>query len=411
MKHVYQMIPVSLYDIPGLERWLEEQADRGLFPVHLGSYASFRRDGVPGTRFRLEPFGKTGTEPTPEQLELYREWGWAYALSLRRAYYLFYAVDPAAPELYTDLVTRGQSLDRLAKKSRLGKWHHILYPILLLLPILAAFFLQSRFDVQPDHWARLPLILLHLFKPGFLIALGCLIFFFRIDFRNYRILLRTHERLRQGLPPPPTPGPSRKIARENLIFLVLTPILAVVLAGTWLSGGNLPLERFSRPYVVLADLENEPLASYEELFGPSSFRNENSQAQRSFSLLAPAWYTVEQNGYSLQAGSRPNSFSPDPQDGEFRYSPTLDMEYFRLILPALARPVAHAQLDAFRLVNVTWFYEEAEYPGVDFVILAKARDRVWQMAALGRGGRVAVFRYAGQQDLADHLDELAAMVR
>ncbi|MEM5780578.1 MAG: DUF2812 domain-containing protein, partial [Lawsonibacter sp.] len=131
MKHVYQMIPVSLYDIPGLERWLEEQADRGLFPVHLGSYASFRRDGVPGTRFRLEPFGKTGTEPTPEQLELYREWGWAYALSLRRAYYLFYAVDPAAPELYTDLVTRGQSLDRLAKKSRLGKWHHILYPILL----------------------------------------------------------------------------------------------------------------------------------------------------------------------------------------------------------------------------------------------------------------------------------------
>ncbi len=49
-------------------------------------------------------------------------------------------------------------------------------------------------------------------------------------------------------------------------------------------------------------------------------------------------------------------------------------------------------------------------PGLDFVILAKSQDGVWQMAALGKGGNVAVFRYAGMEDLADHLEILTTMV-
>lgn len=67
-------------------------------------------------------------------------------------------------------------------------------------------------------------------------------------------------------------------------------------------------------------------------------------------------------------------------------------------------------MDVYRLVNLRWTYEEAEWPDADFVILARTKEKVWQMAALGRGGRVAVFRYAGKEDLADHLDLLAAMV-
>ena len=42
MKTVRKIIPVSLYDIPGLEAWLEKQAGEGLFPVRLGRWASFR---------------------------------------------------------------------------------------------------------------------------------------------------------------------------------------------------------------------------------------------------------------------------------------------------------------------------------------------------------------------------------
>ena len=96
MKTVRKIIPVSLYDIPGVERWLEEQANQGLFPIRLGSWAVFRPGGVPGTRFRLDAFGNKmgeGTEPTPEKLELYRAAGWEYICPIGRAYFLFYTTD------------------------------------------------------------------------------------------------------------------------------------------------------------------------------------------------------------------------------------------------------------------------------------------------------------------------------
>ena len=82
MNTVYKILPVSLFDIPGMEQWLDEQANLGLSPTHLGSYAAFTRNGVPGTRYRLESWGKMGTEPDPEQLELYRNAGWEYAFPL-----------------------------------------------------------------------------------------------------------------------------------------------------------------------------------------------------------------------------------------------------------------------------------------------------------------------------------------
>ena len=71
MSMIRKIIPVSLYDIPGLEGWLEEQASQGLFPTSLGSWAVFEDRGLPGTRFRLDPFanrtgahrGKAGAVP------------------------------------------------------------------------------------------------------------------------------------------------------------------------------------------------------------------------------------------------------------------------------------------------------------------------------------------------------------
>ena len=76
MSMIRKIIPVSLYDIPGLEGWLEEQASQGLFPTSLGSWAVFEDRGLPGTRFRLDPFANRtgeGLEPTEEKLELYRQ--------------------------------------------------------------------------------------------------------------------------------------------------------------------------------------------------------------------------------------------------------------------------------------------------------------------------------------------------
>ena len=416
MKTVRKIIPVSLYDVPGVERWLEEQANQGLFPLRLGSWAVFRPGGTPGTRFRLDAFGNKmgeGTEPTPEKLELYRAAGWEYICPIGRAYFLFYTTDPQAPELYTDYGSQGLSLDRLARQVRWAKWSHILFPIFLAVLLLAALFWPaSRYDVQPDRWARLPLILLHLFQPMLLFFVALMCCRTPILLRDYRTLLHTHDVLKAGLPPPPSPGPSREIVRENVAALFLVPVLLLTLVGGQVWYRTVPIEDFSRPYVSLAGLEREPVYTYEGLFGVSTaFDNERNQAKCQFSLLAPVWYEVSQKMYSPEWGEQPNAFSPDPEGGKYRYSPSLNMTAFHLTVPALARPVAKAQMDLYRLVNLRWTYEEMDYPGTDFVILAHPEDGVWQMAALGKGGKVAVFRYAGQEDLAEHLDVLAELVQ
>ena len=54
MKMTRKLLPLSLYDGPGMESWLESRANEGLFPVKLGYFqAVFSPIGVPGTRFRL----------------------------------------------------------------------------------------------------------------------------------------------------------------------------------------------------------------------------------------------------------------------------------------------------------------------------------------------------------------------
>lgn len=413
MKKVRKILPVSLYDIPGLEAWLEERAGEGLFPVHLGLWATFTDTGVPGTRFRLEVSRAQGAPPEPDRLELYQAQGWDYACCVGGAYHLFYALDPAAPELYTDYESRGMNLEQLVRR---GRRRRILSRVArtgsLLLLLWLLFFFRSRFDVQPNQGARLPTLLLYACHPLmlFLIPLG--LFYWRIDRRDTRTLRDTCRALSMGLPPPPSPGPSRAVQWENRITLVLVVPVFLLLIGQWYyvrRWDGLPLDRFSQPYVTLEQLEDEPLADYETVFGSEPRELEN-HARTNFSLLAPVWYEVEQDGYGLTEGSSKGD-SPDPEGGKYRYHPILDQTRLRVALPALARPAAQALMEGYRLVNLRMSYEERTYPGLDFVLLAyEEGDRVWQLAALGSGGWVAVFRYGGQEDLADHLDVLAEMV-
>ena len=415
MEKIRKIVPISLYDIPGMERWLEEQAKEGLFPIFLDAWATFVRTGTPEMRFRIEAVGRKRSEPSSEQLQLYRQAGWEYALRIGNAYFLFYTADPNAPELFSDYHSRGLSLEPLEKAKAAHRRRVILvYSLLAAAVLWALFFFESRFDIQPDRFAILPLLLLGVFQFPLFLFLLCALVSACVGWRNHRTFRRTCAALAQGMPPPPSPGPSKWIAWGNLLSLAMLPILSAAVLISWFDTLNpwkeIPLSDFHRPYVAIQELEQEPVLYWEELFEKPPFRDQPQHyADVNFSLLAPTWYSVTQEAYSPQAGTQASAFSPDPQDGKYRYSPDLDMTRFRLLLPALARPVAKAQMDFYRLVNLLWSYEEVDYPGLDFVILATTDDP-WQMAALGKGGNVAVFRYAGVEKLEDHLDQLAAMV-
>ena len=412
MKNIRKLLPLSIYDIPGIEAWLEEQANQGLFPVFLDAWVTFEPTGVPGTRFRLEPWGKMGTSPSEEQLELYRQAGWEYILPVGRVYFLFYNTDPEAPDLYTDHQSRSMSLERLEKRVQHYRRFRIAVWSILAALLAWGLFLPSQFDAQPDHLAKLPLILLELCNPIVLLAMVVAFAAWRHDCRDRRILIKTCQALKEGLPPPSSPGPSRAMAREHKIALILIPILLVGWIVMSLSNrGQLtvPVEDFTRPYISLQELEQVELVSSQEVFGNSSFHEEENRAENHFSLLSPVWYSVTQDACEAAEGDY-QGYSPDPQGGKYRYSPDLEMTYFHLLIPALARPVADSQMDRYRAVNLYWTYEELNYPGLDFAILATEPDGIHQGLALGNGSRVAVFRYSGMEKLSDHLEQLASMV-
>ena len=278
--------------------------------------------------------------------------------------------------------------------------------------ILAALFWPvSHLDAQPDRWARLPLFLLYLTNPILLFFLFTACLQTPRDFRDYRTLLDTHKAMKNGLPPQQSPGPGKKVVLGNIAQLILAPVLVLSLIMNYTISQSKEIAQFDLPYVTLSDMEDVPLSTFKELFGADTLTSvDENQARRQFSLLSPVWYEVSQSGYSVEAGTQPNSFSPDPENGIHRYSPDLDMTRFSLLIPALSRSMAKAKLDTYRLINLYWTYEEVDYPGTDFVILAHEDGGVWQMAALGSGGHVAVFRYGGQEKLAEHLDLLSIMV-
>lgn len=410
MKKIRKILPVVLLDLFALEQWLERMADEGFFPEYIGSWATFTKTGVPGTRFRLEAKKSRSTGPAPELIELYEESGWHYAFSIVDVYELFYTTDPSATELHPDLETRSFSLDELAKRVKTAKRKLLIVPgVFAIFALVYAFWPASQFDAQPDRWARLPLLLLHFTKPLFLFFLVICFLQTCASLRDYRTAQKTYEALRCGTMPS-SHNPSCTIVWENRAALLLTPILAVCVLSLYIPHPTGAAD-FDQPYIALEDLEDEPLYTYEELFGESSrYSAEQNQTSQQFSLLAPTWYEVCQYKSSAKAGTQKNSFSPDPEGGKYRYSPRLDMICFSLTIPAIGKMVARAQMDVYRAINLCWEYEEVDCPGADFVILASASEGLHQMAAVGKGRHIAVFDYSGQQQLSEHIDLLVGIL-
>lgn len=410
MKRKKLFTPVHLFDLTGLERFLDEQGKKRLFPLHCGElYCSFEEKEVPaGSRFRLVAKGKS-KEPRGDMVQLYEESGWSYLFPISNIWFLFWCPDPRAPEPYTDPETQGYNVETLTKRIRSGQVRQaIVYLVLLLLFALMFILPPSRFDVQPvSPWIHAVLFILDFFGlPVFLLIL--LVVSNIISGPNYTNLVRLRKQLAEGLEQvsfPKVNQTRRTIAQYGILGLVILLLLA-----NHLWGRPIPLEQASFPYLSLEEIEDVPMTSYEALFGPSSFHEDENQMERSFSLLSPVYYSTTRDGYELFDREDRTKNGSSPRGGEYSYTPSLDATYFHLTIPAMARAVADSKLDSMRLINLTWSYKDVSYPGTDFVILVSEPDGIWQMAAVANGGKLVVIQYGGLEQLADHLDKLVALV-
>lgn len=392
MKTPFCFIPVSMYDMAGLEAWLHDQGQQGLRPTHLGSVCTFKPDGAQGARYCLIFKGKSEPEPTLD--------GWTYALNLGLLYHVYTTTDPDITPLPKDLAP----LEKRVRKSQ--KWN-LFFPLFLCICFLLPIFYSGKYDAQPDFIQNFNRLLFMLSSTDFFLFLVAFVWLHVGDGREMKKFLADYTAVQKGHPLTPWPT-NTAYARNNAIQLCGIPVLLVLLIlGRF--DFKTPLSEFHKPYVNLEAMEQVELLTYQEHFG-SEFRLsfEPDYAQTHHSILATSYYEVVQEGFEGDA-SVGNSYGGQREEGMI-YTPELDMTRLSLTVPFLNRWVAETLLDNYRLVNLTWHYETMDYGDLDFVILATTANPNWQMVALGYGRNVAVFRYSGELQLAEHLELLSEMV-
>lgn len=164
---VKKPVPCSLYDIRGIQEWLDEMALKGLFLVEFNTHcdrATFEQGDPRPVRYRLDPMGKNA-EKDKEREEPYAQMGWTYVDQMLKLFYVFSCDDPAAPELYSDPQSLALAMNSLVRRQiRNG-----LLSSLLVLSILVIILLPGPFQSVRNLllWENLQ----ELVKDGLVLAL------------------------------------------------------------------------------------------------------------------------------------------------------------------------------------------------------------------------------------------------
>ena len=100
---VKKPMPCSLYDMEGIQNWLDEMARQGLFLDRIAFHNDrfiFRTGEPRAVRYRLDPI--VPGYYYNERKELYAQAGWEFADTVTNLYCVYFCADPSVPELYTD---------------------------------------------------------------------------------------------------------------------------------------------------------------------------------------------------------------------------------------------------------------------------------------------------------------------
>ena len=192
---VKKNIPCSLYDIQGMQDWLDEMALQGLFFdcfSYQNDYANFLVDTPRPVRYRLDPVGKN-KEKDEERREPYAQMGWEFVDTLPKMYYVFSCGNPDAPELHSDPAVLAYALHNTIRKQIRSQALFFLSMLLLMaVPTLMAWkdLRQEFFLLENPR----PLI-------QFVMVCSILILSALIGALQIRRLLQTRRALEQGLSP------------------------------------------------------------------------------------------------------------------------------------------------------------------------------------------------------------------
>lgn len=255
VKFVYRFPPCPVYDIEGIERWLEEQSLNGMKLVNYSPWGLFvfEKASPQPIRYRLEAaqkrhaFWDENMNPPVSMQELALDCGWSF-ITYCGGFYIFCCTDPHGPELNTDPSIQAISMKYMKKRWRSSLIGMLIYLAILLFILGPGFFYHLAADGSV-------MILLFLFLVTEIIT--C--------FEGLIHIVRIHRRLSSGskLVPRHTSGCSAKRYRFSQYasyVLILVMLLSIGLHHMVRLGlGEHPLTEFpgTPPFVTLEELAPE----------------------------------------------------------------------------------------------------------------------------------------------------------
>ena len=385
MKCIRKFTPVSPYDIQGLESWLEDLSLRGLFLVKFGTTFSIFAQGVPKrTRYRVEYCKPYYTdEPPQDLLDLYRDFGWEFVCWAGNIDLpIFRTQDPQAEEPHTDPSLQGTLLKKVAERLKRAFLHDAIILLAVFSLMLAAGLALSVISY--------PVLLA-------VIAYEAVQTFTRC--RNWLRVRAVVRSLQDGVPM------NHKISYPNRIrsnlaqFVLLLLFLALLLLHYYFN--NAPAQNTQEDFspILLSELEGRS-DSVAVINCPHLL-----------SLCYSQWEVIQIQTFGVEGG-RTNWVR-------------MDVDWYRPLIPALAEPLARDLLRTSIWLDGLgsswwtapiadrdgWTVTEYKLDSVDWCAIAVHEESGLQAAAVCANGQAARARYTGSANLADHLEEIAGMVR
>lgn len=384
MNRVYKLTPVSMYDVRGLEQWLENMAAQGLFlKKYRPLICTFTKGEPKQVRYRLEPFqyGMAIDLPDEDMVVLFQEYGWEFISGVHNEMIIFSSADPRAPEPHTDPDIQLEQWNKLAEKARTDLRSYLLLDLLVLL-FLTVFYLWGGTPLarllDPRKFA-IPYILIINTLPQTLVHLA--------RARELTAVIRELE----GTPPKHRLWfPSRQLF--SWMGVLVYVLLVVFLFRAWnMQNYDQPVTEFT-PLVVTDPVSGETVG---DTYGSAS----------SFAPLC--WHQRQVSDF---------------QPTEDRY---LDLYINWYDLPDwlsfLAVPAARDLLSNAMKLNgpflwkeeapAAWTTQDYSSTGADWLSMADSENGVYHTAAAALEDKVVVVRYIGGGDLRPYLDKIVDMIR
>ncbi len=386
-KTSFRFCPVNGYDIPGLERWLERQAARGLiFDMTMGPLILFQRGEPARLRFHLEPAPRKPDWTDPELNALYEQAGWRY-LGLFHSNFAVFATEDLDAQAHTDPQVWDYVLKRFFRRKLLAGIGLALLNFVLLSMLWSPIFEPSNlrfFWAEAVAGGLIPFVLAVL---G--LALADLAYL-----HGLFTLWRLHRRVKGGLPMTPAPG-SRLSGTLLALSTIPLFLVAAELTFLFLTQGYFPYDLAESNFVTLTEIEGEDF----RLTGDHMYNMDH--ISHSDTPLTPERWYFQQAGASIW----------NADGSENRDVPYLEISITRYLLPAAAeRRVWEWQAwggpDSYQTLAPVCGLDE-----ISFNPPYSAREGLpYTYLILRKGGTVLRVKYRGEQDLTRFLPRFAEML-